>query len=436
VFQHHGADATRWYLLSATAPWQDKRFFDGAVRDTYGKFFSTLWNTFLFANQYAELDHWKPTLATLDRLHDIAKDAPLDRWLLSRLEATVADALEHGNKFHLHKATRAIEEFVVGDLSNWWVRRSRDRFWQDQDSADKQSAHATLWWALHSVCRLVAPFAPFMVEHIWEHVRLPEDPDSVHLARYPVPGERDEGLEGQMKTVRAICEDGRALRSRIGIPTRHPLEKATLIDLDFGPLNPIIQEELNVKSLNLGTLDDVADWHAVPMQKELGPRFKQHAPQAKAAIEALDGRKAMKTIQSGGKVAIDVAGETHLVDAEVMYFEDFRKDHWRYTSLGDFEKANDKRGIALWTERSQDLLDEAFAREVIRRVQDWRKELDLGIEETISLRLDGASRLAPFLELVKEECRLASLELGEVAEAEKEWEIDGSVVRCAIASTR
>ncbi|HLF16403.1 MAG TPA: isoleucine--tRNA ligase, partial [Candidatus Thermoplasmatota archaeon] len=206
VMKNQGADATRWYLLTSTPTWQEKRFSEEAVRETFGKFFSRLWNTFLFHHQYARLDRWAPEQATAPESW-----APLDRWLHSRLQATIAEARFEADRLHLHKATRAIEAFVVDDLSNWWVRRSRDRFWADKDSPDKRSAHSALWTALHAVCRLTAPFAPFMVEAIWPHVRTAKDADSVHLAPYPEAGRRDEALEREMAQVRALAEAGRAL---------------------------------------------------------------------------------------------------------------------------------------------------------------------------------------------------------------------------------
>ncbi len=419
VFATHGADATRWYLLSATAPWQDKRFYDDAVRDAYGKFFGTLWNTFLFWNQYAELDDWKPSIKTLNDLQTIAT-SDLDRWLLSRLEACVDTALEEGNKFHLHKATRAIEDFVVSDLSNWWVRRSRDRFWGEEDNADKQSAHATLWWALHSVCRLTAPFAPFMVEHIWQHVKLPEDPDSVHLAYYPQPGARDEELEARMQAVRDLAESGRALRSKIGIPVRHPLQKVAITQ-DVGSLADVLQDELNVKELHVVQASDVRSYVPQPNRSALGPAFKQLAPKIAEAIMALDGDHAHAAFEAGKTVGVHVEGTEHPLTGEHVQFEMTDRDGWSSVDVDDTV-------LAFWTERDQELLDEAFAREVIRRIQDWRKELDLDIEEEISVTLSGADRLDGFVELVQQECRLSTLTLGSVDKAEKEWEIEGAAV--------
>ncbi len=434
VFEHVGADATRWYLLSATAPWQDKRFFEDAVRDTFGKFFSTLWNTYLFHHQYADLDNWKPSLHTLDQLQALVADSELDRWLLSRLEATVAEALGQGNRFHLHKATRAIEEFVINDLSNWWVRRSRDRFWAESDSPDKQSAHATLWWALHSVCRLVAPFAPFMVEHIWSGVRLPEDPQSVHLARYPEPGARDEGLEGRMSTVRQLAEAGRALRSKVGIPTRHPLGRAVFVGNELGPLAETLRDELNVKRLEVAdTTAGFKSYVAKPNRAKLGPAFKQLAPMVADAIEALDGDAAHAALAAGRTVGVSIEGHDHELNTEHVQFDEEDREGWATTEAAGVT-------LALHIHRNEELMAEALTREVIRRVQDVRKELDLHLEQAIDLQLavgpDAQAKLEAHLHALKADVRARNIAFVDAIQGDvRLWELEGEEVRCAVTPT-
>ncbi len=430
VFENQGVDATRWYLLSSTAPWQDKRFSEDMVRDTFGKFFGTLWNTFLFAKQYADLDEWKPTMKALDTLQDLASHSSLDRWLLSRLEATVAEAEDAGQKYHLHKATRAIEAFVINDLSNWWVRRSRDRFWQETDSTDKQSAHATLWWSLHTVARLVAPYAPFMVEHIWAHVKLPEDPDSVHLARYPEAGARDEALENQMSAVRSLAEAGRALRSKIGIPTRHPLARTLVVGAELGDLDALLADELNVKVLQQPeAVTEAKAYVAQPNRAALGPAFKQLAPKISEAIQALDGDHAHQTFAAGGTVGIHVEGAEHTLTSDHILFETTDRDGWATTEV-------DSAVLALNTVRDDALMAEAFTREVIRRVQDLRKELDLDIEAeiqlTLGVSLEGMHKLEQFEDVLKGEVRASAVRYDAVAKPYKVWEIDGETVSCLL----
>jgi isoleucyl-tRNA synthetase len=428
VFANVGADATRWYLLSTTAPWQDKRFYEEAVRETFGKFFSTLWNTFLFHHQYAKLDHWTPKQALPPE-----QWTDLDRWLLSRLNAAAAEAKFEADRFHLHKATRAIEAFVVDDLSNWWVRRSRDRFWAERSSPDKQSAHAALWTALHAVARLAAPFAPFMVEHLWSHLRRADEPDSVHLALWPTAGERDEGLEREMAQVRALAEAGRALRSKVNIPTRHPLGRAVLVGGNLGLFASILQDEINVKSLESAhDARALKSFVAKPNRKALGQSFRQLSTQVADAIDSLDGDHVHAQFAAGHTVGVNLGGQEHALKPEHIQFEERDRPGWATTSA-------DGVLLALHIERDEALLAEALAREVIRRVQDVRRELDLPLDEEIDLTLscgpDEEAKLTGFLHVLKSEVRGRHVSFGKVAKGWT-WDIDGATVQADVKPTK
>jgi isoleucyl-tRNA synthetase len=429
VFANVGADATRWYLLSTTAPWQDKRFYEEAVRETFGKFFSTLWNTFLFQQQYARLDHWTPVQAIPS-----AEWTDLDRWLLSRLDSTIAEARFEADRFHLHKATRAIEAFVVDDLSNWWVRRSRDRFWGERQGQDKQSAHSALWTALHAVCRMVAPFAPFMVEHIWPHVRTASDKDSVHLALWPTAGARQEDLEREMAQVRALAEAGRALRSKVNIPTRHPLGRAVLVGTSLGRFAPILQDEINVKQLESSHDTRLLKAYvAKPNRKALGQAFKALGPQVADAIEALDGDHVHAQFAAGRRVGVNIDGAEHELTADHVLFDERDRAGWATTKVEDVV-------LALNVERNEELLAEALAREVIRRIQDVRRELDLPLDEEVDVVIECGpneeARLDRFLHVLKADVRGRHVSLGRAGPAAKAWDIDGVSVKATVAPTK
>jgi isoleucyl-tRNA synthetase len=430
VFANQGADATRWYLLSTTAPWQDKRFYEEAVRETFGKFFSTLWNTFLFHHQYASLDHWTPDQATAPESW-----SDLDRWLLSRLNATVETTRFEADRYHLHKATRAIEDFVVDDLSNWWVRRSRDRFWAERSSPDKQAAHGALWTALHTVARLVAPFAPFMVEAIWAHVRRAHEPGSVHLALLPDAGNRDESIEREMAQVRALAEAGRALRSKVNIPTRHPLGRAVLVGTSLGRFAAILQDEINVKSLE-SAHDGRAfrRFVAKPNRPALGKSFKRLSTQVADAIEALEGDHAHAVLAAGKSIGVMVDGQEHSVSAEHVNFEETDREGWATTQVEGVL-------LALHVQRDARLLAEALAREIIRRLQDARRELDLPMDEQVDVTLscgpEEEAKLQGFLHVLKADVRIRNFSFGAASgTAAREWDIDGAKVRAHITPTK
>lgn len=438
VFASQGADATRWYLLSTTAPWQDKRFYEEAVRETFGKFFSTLWNTFLFHHQYARLDHWTPDQAVPQN-----KWSDLDRWLLSRINSTIAEVRFEADRLHLHKATRAIETFVVDDLSNWWVRRSRDRFWAESQNRsdagpgpmadDKASAHSALWTALHIVARLVAPFAPFMVEAMWPHLRAAKDPASVHLALLPMAGARDESLERDMAQVRALAEAGRALRSKVNIPTRHPLGRAILVGGALGRFATILQDEINVKALESAhDAKDIKRYVAKPNRAALGKAFKRLSTQIADAIEALDGDHAHDTLGAGKTVGVSIEGQEHSLSAEHVLFEEKDRPGWATTQVEGVV-------LALHIHRDEALLAEALAREVIRRIQEARKELDLPIDEEVDVVLstgpDQEAQLTGFLHVVKSDVRGRKVAFGKVAKGWT-WDIDGAVVKAEVRPTK
>ncbi|HEX2065783.1 MAG TPA: class I tRNA ligase family protein, partial [Candidatus Thermoplasmatota archaeon] len=338
------------------------------------------------------------------------------------------------DRLHLHKATRAIEAFVLDDLSNWWVRRSRDRFWGERDGKDKQSAHAALWTALHAVARLVAPFAPFMVEAMWPHLRAAPDPSSVHLAAYPTAGERDESLEAEMAQVRALAEAGRALRSKVNIPTRHPLGRAVVVNARLPRFFAILQDEINVKALEHAPGTGGLKAHvAKPNRATLGKAFKRLAGPIADAIEGLDGDHVAAEFAAGRTVGVNVEGQEHVLAPEHVILEEVDRPGWGTTKVGDTV-------LALRVLRDAALLAEALAREVIRRIQEVRKELDLPIDEEVDVVLaagpEQQAQLSGFLHEVKSQVRARSVAFGEAGRAARAWDIDGVTVAAEVKPTR
>jgi isoleucyl-tRNA synthetase len=358
----------------------------------------------------------------------------LDRWLLSRLHAATAEARTEADRFHLHKATRAIEAFVLDDLSNWWVRRSRDRFWGENANKDKQSAHAALWTALHTVARLVAPFAPFMVETLWTHLRTETDPASVHLAAYPSPGTRDESLEEEMAQVRSLAEAGRALREKVRIPSRHPLGRAVLVGANLPRFNSILQQEINVKALDAAPdATSLKSFVAKPNRATLGKAFKRLAGPIADAIEGLDGDHVAAQFAAGRSIGVNVEGNEHALAAEHVILEEKDRPGWATTKVGDIV-------LALHIVRDEALLAEALSREVIRRIQETRREMDLPIDEEIDVILqvgpDQEVQLTRFLHEVRADVRGRHVTFGTPGPQGRSWDIDGVSVRAEVKPTK
>ncbi|MFA5944982.1 MAG: DUF5915 domain-containing protein, partial [Candidatus Thermoplasmatota archaeon] len=301
-------------------------------------------------------------------------------------------------------------------------------------SRDKQSAHAALWTALHTVCRLVAPFAPFMVEHIWPHLRTAGDKDSVHLAPWPLAGTREEDLEREMAQVRALAEAGRALRSKVNIPTRHPLGRAVLVGTALGRFAPILQDEINVKQLESAhDTKALKSFVAKPNRSALGKAFKALGTQIADAIEGLDGDQAKALLDSGKPVGVSVGGHDHALTADHLVFEEKDRPGWATTKVEDVV-------LALHVERNEELLAEALAREVIRRIQEARRDLDLPLDEEIDVVLgcgpNEEARLSRFLHVLKAEVRGRHVAFGNTGPGARSWDIDGIAITAAMTPTK
>ncbi|MFO8133664.1 MAG: isoleucine--tRNA ligase, partial [Thermoplasmatota archaeon] len=288
IFDREGADAMRWYLISASAPWSPKRFYEEVVREALGKFLLTLWNTYSFYDTYAALDDFT--------YHDHgippAERGNLDRWALSRLNSVIRQVNEHIEQFELHKAARLIEDFVVNDISNWYIRNSRKRFWLEEENPDKLAGYATIYELLETLSRLVAPFTPFISEHIYRSLKqryAPAiEPESVHLCDYPTVDANlvDEQLETQMEQAREITEVARSLRARHDIKLRYPLGEAVIVGDDLSDLAKLLKNEINVKNVSFeDSLEPYLQRIATPNFSVLGPKLKDRVNQVAAAIK-------------------------------------------------------------------------------------------------------------------------------------------------------
>jgi len=380
-----GADAIRWYLITASNPWVPKRYDPAALGEASRKFFDGLANTYRFFRLYSRVEGWAPSAAD-----PAPEERPvLDRWILSRLQAVVADAGEALDAYQLTRAYRAVGEFLDVDLSNWYVRRSRPRFWGNGDPADARAAFRTLWEALRTLSTLVAPVAPFHAD--WYHRAL-TDGESVHLTPFPTPDPtlRLEELEREMEAVRALVSLGRAAREEAAIRVRQPLRTLLAVVPGGIPVREevleVLRDELNVRRVDfLSSGEDLVTLSARPNFRALGPRFQKASQAAGAAIRGLSD-DALRAFRRGEVVRLSVEGEeVPLDDAWFDVVEEARGDFIVRSEAG--------YTAALDPELDDELRAEGIARELINRIQRLRKDSGLEITDRIRLRIEGPEAL-------------------------------------------
>jgi len=391
VIDAHGADAFRWYYLTAQQPWAGYRFSAETVGEAVRQFLLTLWNTYAFFVTYAGAEGLAPGDVGPPP-QDGAQE--LDAWILSRLQATTEIVRERLDDFDSTLAGRAIASFV-DDLSNWYVRVSRRRFWEG-DAA----AFATLRHCLAETTKLLAPFTPFLADEIYSNLAGGEqgefagEPDSVHLCDFPEPasGLRDEALETGMEAVRRTVELGRAARAQAKVKVRQPLAKAVVVASGeeraaIERLAGLVAAELNVKQVEfVAEESELVSYRAKPNYRSLGPRFGAKMPEAAAAVESLDADAVARALKGGGRVGISVDGADHDLGAEDVSLV--------MEPLAGYQvEAESGHAVALATELDDGLRREGLAREIVRAVQDARKQAGFEVSDRIELSLGGDEAL-------------------------------------------
>lgn len=376
-----GADAIRWYLVTVSSPWVAKRYDPEALGESARRFFDGLANTYRFFRLYAEAEGWAPSPDDPPP----AERPAADRWILSRLEALKAELTEALESYQLTRGYRSLGEFLDGDLSNWYVRRSRPRFWGNTDAADSRAAFRTLWECLRTLSLLAAPVIPFHAD--WYHRALAGG-RSAHLEPFPRPDPRlrDVALEEEMDAVRVLATLGRAAREEAGIRVRQPLRRLLAV-VPGGmavreEVREILRDELNVKRVEFLTSgEELVTLSARPNFRALGPRFQKASPVAAAAIRGL-GDGALRAFRAGETVRLSVEGEEVVLEPEWLEIvEEARGDHV-VRSDGGFT-------VALDPKLDEELLAEGVARELVNRIQRLRKEADLHISDRIRLGVFG-----------------------------------------------
>jgi isoleucyl-tRNA synthetase len=399
VINLHGADALRWYLFTATPPGQERRFSSDLVGDVIRSFTLTLWNVYSFFVTYANLD--KPQALTVT-----ATTNELDRWLLSELNVLVRDVTKAYDEYDVTNATRPVEKFVE-TLSTWYVRRSRRRFWKNDSSADKQAAYSTLYTALVTVAKLIAPAMPFLAEELYQNLVRSVDetqPESVHIAEWPQVMEEfiDESLNKEMQLVMKLVSLGHSARQKANRKVRQPLAEAA-----FSVGNPternalmknvdVIQDELNVKQVRLLDAATEAVSHTVkPLPKQLGQKYGNKFPALQKAILALNPEEVAAKLQANQPVEVKLDGETYQILSDEVEVKALAKEGFAVAEEGAYV-------AALVTELTPELIAEGLAREFVRRVQDLRKTADLDVADRIELFVEASAGLKSAIEAHKD----------------------------------
>ncbi len=432
ALEAYGADAIRWYFYTSGAPWIPKRFSGKAVTEGQRKFMGTLWNTYAFFVLYANIDGFDATKYTLE----YEKLPVMDKWLLSKVNTLIKEVDANLDQYRIPEAARVLEDFV-DDMSNWYVRRSRERFWARGMEQDKINAYMTLYTALVTVSKVAAPMIPFMTEAIYQNlVRSidPDAPESVHLCLFPEANEDwiDGRLEEEMDQVLKIVVLGRAARNTFGIKNRQPLKqmfvKASEPLSDF--YLEIIEDELNVK--NVRFTDDVRDFTSYifkPQLKTVGPRYGKQLGNIRRVLSEIDGNDAMDTLKERGALTFDFDGNQVTLTEEDLLIEMTQKP-------GYVSETDGAVTVVLDTNLTQELIEEGFVRELVSKIQTMRKEAGFEVTDHIVVYEQGSGAItaifAAYADGLKREVLAEDIVSGSMDGYSREWNINGETVTLGV----
>ena len=428
----YGADAIRWYFYVNSAPWLPNRFHGKAVQEGQRKFMGTLWNTYAFFVLYANIDNFDATKYKLE--YD--KLPVMDKWLLSRLNTLVKTVDDNLANYRIPETARALQDFV-DDMSNWYVRRSRERFWAKGMEQDKINAYMTLYTALVTVAKAAAPMIPFMTEDIYQNLVRSIDkdaPESIHLCDFPESNEAwiDTELEENMEDLLKVVVMGRACRNAANIKNRQPIGKmfvkAPFQLSDF--YKEIIEDELNVKKMSF--TDDVRDFTSYsfkPQLKTVGPKYGKHLNSIRAALSSIDGNAAMDELKAGGELKLDIDGQEIVLLESDLLIDTAQMEGYVSESDNDIT-------VVLDTNLTPELIEEGFVREIISKVQTMRKEAGFEVMDKIRISLTGNQVIEGIFRAheadIKAEVLAEDVNYNEVSGYTKDWKINSESVTLGV----
>ena len=432
ALETYGADAIRWYFYTNSAPWLPNRFHGKAVIEGQRKFMGTLWNTYAFYVLYANIDKFNP----MDYKLEDCKLSIMDKWLLSRMNSTIKEVDDCLENYKIPEACKALESFV-DDMSNWYVRRGRERYWAQDMTDDKIAAYMTLYTALVTTAKASAPMIPFMAEDIYRNLVCNIDksaPESIHLCDFPTvdEGAIDKTLEEDMKALLDIVVMGRAARNNSSLKNRQPLAtmyvKTSHILSDF--YLEIIEDELNIKSVKF--VEDMSEFSSYtfkPQLKTVGPKYGKYLGAIRAWLSELDGNKAMAELTANGSIKLVVDGFEIVLCEDDLLIETKQKEN--YCSISDKYLS-----VALDTTLTEELIEEGYVNEIISKVQTMRKDSGFDVTDHIKVAISGNDKIAEYVKA--NEDAIAKVVLGDefaydiTLEFSKEWDINGEKVTISV----
>ncbi|HIW80663.1 MAG TPA: isoleucine--tRNA ligase [Candidatus Acetatifactor stercoripullorum] len=432
ALETYGADAIRWYFYTSSAPWLPKRFSGKAVQEGQRKFMGTLWNTYAFFVLYANIDGFDASKYTLE--YD--KLTVMDKWLLSRLNTVVGQVDKNLDQYRIPEAGKALQDFV-DEMSNWYVRRSRERFWAKGMEQDKINAYMTLYTALVTICKAAAPMIPFMTEEIYQNLVRSVDqdaPESIHLCDFPAVEEAfiDRKLEESMEEVLDAVVMGRACRNEANIKNRQPVSKM-YVKADFTLSDfykDIIADELNVKEVIF--TDDVRDFTSYtfkPQLRTVGPKYGRLLGGIQKTLAALSGNEAMDALNRDGRLSFDIDGAAVELSKEDLLIDVSQKE-------GYVSQEDNRMTVVLDTNLTDELVEEGFVYEIISKIQTMRKDAGFEVMDHIRVSLSGNDRLSAIAERNRDAICTKVLADGFTKEAgyavSREWNVNGENVVISI----
>ena len=432
ALETYGADAIRWYFYINSAPWLPNRFHGKAVQEGQRKFMGTLWNTYAFYVLYANIDNFNPMEHTLE--YD--KLSVMDKWLLSKMNTMIKTVDDDLGNYRIPEAARALQEFV-DDMSNWYVRRSRERFWAKGMEQDKINAYMTLYTALVNTCKAAAPMIPFMTEDIYRNIVCKVDPDapeSIHLCDFPAADDAciDKEMETAMDEVLKIVVMGRACRNTANIKNRQPIAKMYFKAPKELPqyYTDIIRDELNVKAVEFtADVSSFTSYTFKPQLKTVGPKYGKLLGKIRQALPEMDGNAAMSELKANGVLTLKFGSDEVVLSEEDLLIEAAQTEGYISENNGDIT-------VVLETTLTPELIEEGFVRELISKIQTMRKEAGFEVMDKIRVSAEDNDKIISVMKKFEKEIMsdvmADEVVYGETAGYSKQWNVNGEEVKLGV----